>query len=142
MDFREILLIASKGQGVNQVPVSARGCCRRQGVKFACGRWNLGRAPAGFGRLDGALSWSSCGALGTEGLGGRQLARPEVGFAAWGLELRRAGERAAPGRALCSSRSACLRINCGPETDTARALYGPRLVACWVLLASLMRIFT
>lgn len=31
MDFREILLIASKGQGVNHVPVSPRGCCRKPG---------------------------------------------------------------------------------------------------------------
>lgn len=31
MDFREILLIASKGQGVNHVPVSLRGCCRKPG---------------------------------------------------------------------------------------------------------------
>lgn len=29
MDFREILLIASKGQGVNHVPVSHRGFCRK-----------------------------------------------------------------------------------------------------------------
>lgn len=31
MDFREILLIASKGQGVNHVPVSLRACSRNPG---------------------------------------------------------------------------------------------------------------
>lgn len=38
MDFREILLIASKGQGVNHVPVSLRSCCRKPGRQVSV-RW-------------------------------------------------------------------------------------------------------